>query len=1112
MHTRRLLGTLTVALGLLVASGASVLGAQGVTTGGVGGLVTDTAGTPLPAAQIQITDRSTGTSVGTVTRDNGRYLVQGLQVGRSYAVSVRRIGFEPQTRENVIVSLSQTTQVNFTMGLQATQLQAVAVVATSDFSPTRKGIEKTIGEEVIRSTPTLDRDITDLVKLTPQVSSPPGAGPSAGGAYNRFNNFTIDGANQNDRFNLASSEGTPGGATGGRLISLDAVKEFQVLLSPADVRHGNFTGMLVNAVTKNGTNTFTGGATYVFRNSDLAANEPFLRNADFQVQQVGFTLGGPIIKDKLHFFIAPEFQKRSQPATGPYEGGPAEAGQVPPATLRQIETAMAQYFDIGSTGLVTRENPLTNLSARFDWSVTQNHRLVFRQLYNSATQDEFSRNASTFNATAGVQNSGFRYTSNAFEREATNQSSVLQLFSYLANGRSNEFQANYNVVRDVRRVPIAAPEISVAVVPTGGTTPNASVTFGTEQFSPGNDLQQKILEVFDNFSIPLNNHTVTLGGRYENTDIYNFFGQRSYGVYSFASVAALQAGTPGTYSLGYSNGGPIAADFSVSQYSLYAQDQWSVNDRLSVTYGLRADLPIFNENPVQNDTIAARFAARGQPVVNTSATPETRVLWSPRIGFNWNITGDERNQLRGTAGVFTGNTPLILLGNAYANTGLGLVTLNCTGATQVPAFTVDVDNLPRSCLGQPVPAPGRAGTAGININDENFKYPQVGVVSLGFDRALPADFIFTFEGIYRKTINGVLVRDRNFIGPRQVSGQNYTDRHGRVLYADTISLTGGVTNTNQKVISTLGTPAVTFGEGVIEVTNQSKDYNYSLSTQLRRRFGQSIDASVAYTFTQSKDLQSLTSDRAISNWRNGAQPAGNIDDLPLTTSVFQRPHRVIASTAYTAPWQKWETNIGLYYEGLAGAPVTYTANGDLNGDGFNGNDPLYIPRDATDPTEIQLGAPQNPSAAISATNPWVYSATQAQAFEQFISDNECLNEQRGRIMERNSCESPWRNRFDLQIRQSIPEFAGQRFSVQLDIINVGNLLNDEWGKERAPVLSPTFPQQQALQQRGRAPGALNQSLSYFTFDQRLIDQGAFVAQPTLAANFYQMQFSVRYSF
>jgi len=639
---------------------------------------------------------------------------------------------------------------------------------------------------------------------------------------------------------------------------------------------------------------------------------------------------------------------------------------------------------------------------------------------------------------------------------------------------------------------------------------NSVVTFGTEEFSPGNLLKQDIIEASDNFNLPVGAHLFTFGGRYEHTHIFNNFAQRAFGVYAFSSIAALEARTPLNYSFGYSNGGPIEADFNIGQYSLYAQDRWTLSNKLTVTYGLRADMPQYLDDPVQNDRIASAFTAKGLPAVNTSAKPKARAYWSPRVGFNWDPTGDNKNQVRGTIGVFTSPTPGILIGNAYANTGLGLVTLNCSAAGTVPDFVADVNLLPKSCKGQPTPAAGQAGTAGVNVNDPDFKNPQNFTTSFGFDRQLPKDFIFTFEGLYRKSINGILVRDLNLRGPRLVGGEPYRDRNGRILYADTISATGGVTNNGQKVITSIGTPAVTFGEGVIQVTNQSKDYSYSLSAQLRRRFGQSVDLAAGYTFMRSYDLQSLTSDRAISNWRNGAQFAGLESDLPLTPSVFDRPHRITASGTYTAPWKKAPTDFSFYYSGFTGIRYMYTANGDLNGDGFNGNDPIYIPRNATDQNEIRFVDQGSGSSLITA-------AAQAQAFENMIAKNDCLNKQRGKIMDRNSCLAPWTNRIDFSLRQTLPEIGGQRLTAQLDIFNFGNFVGrivgkDEWGQQQSPVLSPTFPQQQALTVRGRTAGPLNQSYPTYNFNANLIQSGEFVRQQTLAANFYQMQLTFKYSF
>jgi outer membrane receptor protein involved in Fe transport len=1086
----------------LAAVSPSALAAQGVTTGAITGVVTDESGQGVENAQIQVTNRATGYTVGSLTRVGGRYFVQGLDVGNRYAVTVRLLGYQPQTIENIRVVIGTATPVDIRLVRQATELAGITVTATpAEFSPTRQGVGTIVTDSVLQSLPSLGRDFTDFTKLTPQVAQPTTDAPSAGGAYNRLNNYTVDGANQNDRFNLGSSEGIPGGATGGRIISMDAVKEFQVLMSPTDVRQGNFAGMLVNAVTKNGTNEWHGGATYTFRNSSMAQNVAFLRDADLTIHQYGFSLGGPIIRDKLHIFVAPEFQERNQPSSGPYIGAPSGTpGLISPDTIARIQQIMAGRFDVGTAGQTTNENPLTNLFGRLDWQATASTRVVLRQLWNEAEQFEFSRNANSFNSQVGTQNSGFRLGSNSFSRENENRSTLLQLFTNLESGASNEFSVGYNKISDVRIVPLAAPEISVAVTRVGDTLRNGVVTFGTEQFSPDNILKQDITEVTNNFSLPWGAHTFTFGARFEHTKIFNNFAQQLYGHYLFANIDSLAAGGAINYSLGYDNGGGIPARFTTHQYSVYAQDHWDYSRNLRLTFGLRADIPRLADNPAYNDSIQRRAG------FNTSTIPKTRVLFSPRVGFNWNPGGEDQNQVRGNVGIFTGPPPFIMLGNAFANTGLGLVRLVCTrpSSTVRPApFETNVNQLPRSCGGAPNPAPGAAGTAGINITDPDFKYPQNFVGTAGFDRLLPYDFIFTFEGMYRKAINGLAVVDKNLRGPRMVGGQISRDRNGRIYYADSITTTGSVRGGSLRVIDSLGTPKVAFTEGIIQVTNQSADYNYTLSAQLKRRFGDALNLSVAYTFMQSKDFQSLTSDRAISNWRNGRVYAGLENDLDeVTTSYFERPHRVIVYGSYTAPWKS--TQISAFYEGMSGTPFTYTAIGDLNGDGNNSNDPLYIPRDARDVNEIRIGTGTGGAFAL--------NAAEAALFEEFIASQDCLDDQRGRIMERNSCRSPWQNRLDVAVRQHIPTIRGQRVTVQLDIVNFLNLLNKKWGQIRLPSANQAFPQQAVLRQQSRTAGPMDQSMSNFTFEAVPKANGPFRKDQQNQANFYRMQITLKYTF
>jgi hypothetical protein len=1112
---------LVTALGFALAP--STLRAQGVTTGAVAGTITDRSGKPVEGAQVQIQNKSTGYVVGAMSRANGYFLVQSLEVGGPYTVRVRRIGYEPAERNDVMVTLSQTTRIDIQIAPTAVQLAGVEVRASAeaaDFSPSRQGVGTTVVDTIIRRMPTLQRDFTDLVKLTPQVvPNAGGQGPSAAGGYNRLNNFTVDGANQNDRFNLGASGGQPGGATGGRIMSQEAVKEFQVLMSPTDVRYGNFAGMLVNAVTKNGTNDWTGGATYTFRTPDMAANKDLIRSSGFKIKQYGFTLGGPIIRDKLHFFVAPEWQDRTDPTTGPIISTNASNQRVVGTTnvsvsldsINAIAGILGPRFEVGSMDAFSRGNPLTNLMGRLDWSINDVNRFVFRMLDNTAEQVELARGTQGLASNAGTQSTGLRFTSNSFTRQAKNRSLAGQFFSNFSNGTANEVLIGYNTIRDLRIVPVNAPEISVGVTPVGGGTLIA-VTAGTERFSPGNDLQQKIFEVSDNLTMPLGtSHTVTAGTRYERAYIYNYFlSGAGNGAFSFPNIAALQAGNPSSYAFSYANGGDIAAKFKGQQMSFYIQDLWNVTSRFSINGGVRIDVPTFLDTPKENQMITDSAAT-----IRTDWKPKTQVMWSPRLGFNWDVFGTQETQLRGNIGIYTGAVPYILVGNAYANTGLGGVTVACTAAGTVPAFTTDVSQLPKSCAGQPAPQPGAAGTVGVNVTDPNFKYPQNFTTSLGFDHRFPWDIVGTFEGLYRKEINGLYVRDLNLIGPRLVNGQAYTDVNGRILYADTITVANNgsltVDNARQKEIVRIGPAAssVAFSEGAIMLTNAKAGYNYALSAQFRKRFSRDFEATAAYTFQQSRDVQSLTSDRAISNWRFGRQFAGlENDPSNATVSNFQRPHRFIGYGTWTGPWRKYATDVTFFYELMSGMSFTYVTNNDINGDGIAGNDPIYVPRNATDPNEIRIGTGTGTAFAL--------NQAAAQAFDRFIDLQPCVDKQRGSIMKRNSCQAPFTRRMDLSIRQTLPEVSGQRLTAQLDVFNFLNLVNNKWGQNQFPV-GGTFNNQTALNTASRQPGALGTALWNYNMPAPLLNNINNLDSPwslnqNTPANNYQLQLTVRYAF
>ncbi|MGH7688055.1 MAG: carboxypeptidase regulatory-like domain-containing protein, partial [Gemmatimonadaceae bacterium] len=505
----------------------AVSAAQGVTTGAISGTVTNDQHAGVEGAQVQVVNRNTGFTSRVTTRTDGRYTVPGLEVGSGYSVTVRRIGLMPQTRDNIVVVLSQVTRVDFELVTQAAQLEAVTVVANQDpvMSPSHTGIKTTISDSALRRLPTLNGNFTDFVALTPQVSTT-GPGLSGGGTNNRFNNIQIDGSTESDLFGLGST-GQPGGQAGGKSIGLGAVKEYQVLLAPFDVRQGDFSGLLVNAVTKSGTNEWHGSMYGNTRNQGYTRTQPYITN--YKQSQGGFNIGGPLIQNKALFFMDAEWQSRTSPATGPYVGsslpGPNQA------TVDQVNQALAAYgMPTGSGALVNNGNPLANVFGRLDFNLSHNTQLVIRDNYGRAVQDIFSRTASAFS----LDNNGYHFTSKK-------NAAVAQLRTLFDNGSFNELLLNYETIRDRRNPSTLAPQVTVY---DGGY----GIIDGAERSSQGNQLDQDLIELTDNYTIPVGAaHRVTVGASGQWYKVRNLFAQNSYGAWTFGTLDSLNQGLARQY-------------------------------------------------------------------------------------------------------------------------------------------------------------------------------------------------------------------------------------------------------------------------------------------------------------------------------------------------------------------------------------------------------------------------------------------------------------------------------------------------------------------------------------------------------------------------------------
>ena len=1088
MNTFRLF---TAAAAFAASVGGSAALAQGVTTGAISGTVTGTGGSPVEGAQVQISNRSTGFTAGAITRANGAFYVQGLEVGGPYSVSVRRIGFEPQTRNNLNVGLSSTTRADFSLTPQATTLTEVVVraEASSDITASATGTKTTVSDTVIQRLPTTSRNLTDFIKIAPQVSQS-GPGFSGGGMSNRMNNVQIDGASERDVFGLGST-GQPGGQISAKAISIEAVKEYQVLLAPFDVRQGNFGGLLLNAVTKSGTNEFHGSAFTYFRNQDYGRNVPTLRATPFDRRQSGFSLGGPIIKNKLQFFTANEWQTENSPLSGPYLGQPASATVPFPmsaADAARFESILLSTYgyNVGTAGAFNTTTPMKNLFGRLDYQLADAHRLVFRYNFNDATNDGRAQQGRT--ATRAI------YSSNLHKLNSKKSSPVLQLFSNFANGWSNEAFAGVTIVRDRRVSPNTFPQVSVTQVPAASGGGTVSVFGGTDQFSQGNEGDFDTYEFTNNLSIPRGNHNFVVGGRFELVKIRNLFTQSSYGVWGFRTLDSLQAGNPQTFRKAFILAQEGNVYFDATQTALYAQDQWSATPRLTLTFGGRFD--------IGNIRTPNSYAPAVDTAYGRRETTDGAVQFSPRFGFNWDVTGDQVNQLRGGVGLFVGIPPYVWIENAYIQNGRIITFLNCnTATTPAPAFVVDPTPI-QTCRN----GAGSAPIGDLSFVSKDLKFPQPMRATIAYDRVLGGNLVATFEGLYSKTHNQLFFVNENLAGPVG------TDAHGRVMYG-TIAANGRATQTLP--------PAVVANGGLarfstaIDLRNQNKDYAYNLTWQLRKRYSNNWEGMLAYTYSRARDVQSFTSSTHISNSSFGRTLAGRLDDAYTSTSLFNQPHKITGLLTRSFEWwRNFSTDVTLFYQGTSGSPHDYIyggfgGNGDLNADGVQGNDLIYVPLNALDPNEIRF---QNSGTGANL----VTAAQQAAAFEALINSSPCLSRYRGQIMPRNSCSLPFTNQMDLSIRQALPIGRGHRVSVAFDIFNFGNMLEKTWGKVRVSPITG-FNNIPLVTHVGMSSTSPATAVPIVTYNIRTLDpDGSGVPQEyragDFASNYWRTQLSFRYSF
>jgi len=990
---------------------ASTSLAQGITGSALTGTVTDTEGKPLPDAVVELRNESTGANFVAVSDSSGEYLFDNVPPGGPYSLTVSADGYYGSKRTGIQLVLANRVQLNAQVRKFETMGEEITVVATEADELTdrgRTGPSKTLDSAEMLDLPIQGRNFADLISTAPQVS-----GTSMAGQNSRFNNIQIDGASYNDLFGLASG-GTPGGQANAKALSIEAIESFVVQVSPFDVRYGNFAGGMVNAITKSGTNDFHGSVFGYWQNKELAGNQDDPTFLGYNIWQYGLSLGGPILKDKVHFFITTDLQSRTSAFGNQFQIGGVDAeadaarAGFTTAEAERFSSILADTYGVPNAGNALAPelgNPDRNLFAKVSTSVIPGSYLELSYNLVNALQDSLTR-APTSPSIPGRLRDGYQLSNSGYAQATTSHIVRAKLISSWLDGKlSNELLTGFSILRDERDPGLDTPLILVRSGQLG--TADAWLAAGAERFSQLNKLDQNIFQLQDSLTYKLGDHAITLGTSNEYLSIRNAFLQAATGVWTFDSLDDFEAGNASAFQRRFGASDlqePGTAAFNVFQVGLYLQDNWTPFKGLSVTPGVRIDVPFLSAANVNQ-----RLVENTAFPINTGEVPSGNVLWSPRLGANWDVDGGN-TIVRGGVGVFSGRPPYVWVANAYSINGLSQVELTCQrdrGSNQVPAFTADPNAQPFDCAGGTTPPTAPVNQGEIDYFDKDTKYPQNFRVALGADRRLPWDLVSTIDLLYTRDINGWYTTDENLTRQESDSGE------GRALYG-TFAGTGFRANPARVDSANL--------VQAVKVFNKNGGRVFSGSVQLRKDIAKVVDAALAYTYTSAVDRISLTSSQALSNFQF-APLDGNIQNRNVRPSAFDRKHRITLTATATLPLG---FNAGLIYVGQSGLPYTWTVSGDVNADGISGNDLAFIPANAD---QITLQDPE-----------------QFEALNNFVNGQECLRNARGGFVQRGSCRNPWQNILDMRLGWNSPEWIkGQHLELQMDIFNVLNLINSDWG-------------------------------------------------------------------
>ncbi|MBO7199091.1 MAG: carboxypeptidase regulatory-like domain-containing protein [Alistipes sp.] len=970
----------TVALLLVVA----VASAQ-VTTSSVRGTVTAN-DKPIAGAAVVARHQPSGSVYGVCTNADGHYAINGMRVGGPYTFEFSFLGYKTQQHTVAELHVGEALNIDVALNEDFEVIDEITVVHTNHDARTEN-----FNEIEMASIPTIDRSIYDLTKLMSSAVSPGAGGIVLGGQSTRYNAFTIDGTSSADIYGLGTT-GMTGSLTRANPIPIDAIREVEISTSTVDLRESGFTGGSINAVTRSGDNNFSGSAYTYFNNESFWGTTPGknIENRTKLSEQItniyGVTLGGPIIKDKLHFFVAGEFNRSLTPSSH-YPGSGTSA-----ITLDEARAISERYKELtGYDGGGYGESKILEITgsavARLDWNINKSNHLSLRYNMLYADADAGSNTAQAFYFTGS---------------EYTNINRTHSLVTELNTSKdwgSNAMRLGYTRLEDGRLTPESLPAVIINGL---GEKGNGSATIGTSPYSGCNMLKQDVYIFGDDVTLNLGKHMLSFGTSNEVYRADNLYLANARGTYTYSSLEDFLADNATQYAYGYFASGEKNPPMTMGQFAIYVQDDYKASSSLALTYGLRADIPVMFDTPVANESFNSGYFAKHGTA--TGDIPRVQILLSPRVGIEW-TSHDNLWNVHGSAGIYTGRIPFVWLSNCYQNTGLRSVGVTVTNPAETPKFSLNPESV------------GIASNPSIDLVDSNFRYPQVFRVAAGGTLNLSA-LKLSVDADYTKGLNNIFVE--NLVA----------EDNGQRLYV------GG---DNSSKSATYYNAVTSDYAAVYRLSNTQRGYSWSVTARAEYSFMYDLAGlklAAAYTFAQSKSVNDGISAQASSNW--GRTYTVDSNDPQLSNSLYEFPHKVVASISYSKRYGLFGTNVMLLYNGYSGEHYSLTyAKGkvDVNGDSYRGNSLIYIPTEAEISTIL-----------------WA-DDTSAAAFNDYIKADKYLQSHRGEFAERNSHSLPFVNRLDLHIAQAFyfnksqhsASNRDQRIELSLDVINLTNLLSRSWG-------------------------------------------------------------------